>query len=103
MGWGVRMFIFRILGLLMVVLALMLLGADVVSSLEKGMDIWSGNLTVRSLDQVLVLLQWDIKPWIQTTLPDPVSGWLMTALSWPSWADLGVPGVILNFLGGMGE
>ena len=97
------MFIFRILGLLMVVLALMLLGADVVSSLEKGMDIWSGDLTVRSLDQVLTLLQWDIKPWIQTTLPEPVAGWLTTFLGWPSWADLGVPGVILNFLGGMGE
>jgi hypothetical protein len=97
------MFIFRIIGLVLVVVALMLLGADAVTTLEKGGDLWHGDIMVRSLDQVLVLLQWDIKPWIQTTLPDPLAGWLLTALSWPSWADLGVPGVILNFLGGSSE
>lgn len=103
MGWGVRMFIFRIIGLLLVAVALMLLGADVVTTLEKGADLWNGDLMVRSLDQVLVLLQWDIKPWIETTLPEPVTGWLMTFLSWPSWADIGVLGVLLGFLGGSGE
>lgn len=103
MGWGVRMFIFRIIGLLLVAVALMLLGADVVTTLEKGADLWNGDLMVRSLDQVLVLLQWDIKPWIETTLPEPVAGWLMTFLSWPSWADIGVLGVLLGFLGGSGE
>ena len=97
------MFIFRIIGLLLVAVALMLLGADVVTTLEKGADLWNGDLMVRSLDQVLVLLQWDIKPWIETTLPEPVAGWLMTFLSWPSWADIGVLGVLLGFLGGSGE
>lgn len=97
------MFIFRIIGLVLVVAALMLLGADIVTSAEKGMDIWGGDWAFRSLDQVLVAFGGDIKPWIETTLPEPVSGWLMTALSWPSWADLGVPGVLLNFLGGSSE
>ncbi len=97
------MFIFRIIGLVLVVVALMLLGADAVTTLEKGADLWSGDLMVRSLDQVLVLLHWDIKPWIEQTLPDPVSGWLLTALNWPSWADLGVPGLLLGFLGGGGD
>ncbi len=96
------MAIFRLIGLLLVVVAFMLLGADVITTLEKGADLWSGDLMVRSLEQVLTLLHWDIQPWIQTTLPDPVAGWLTTALSWPSWADTGVPGVLLMFLGSIG-
>ena len=37
----------RFLSLVLIVLGLMLLGADVIASLEKG-----GEITVRSLDQV---------------------------------------------------
>jgi hypothetical protein len=102
MGWGVRMVIFKLIGFILVVVALMLLGADVVTTLEKGGDLMHGDLMIRSLDQVLTLLQWDIKPWIQTTLPDPVGGWLLTALGWPGWADTGVLGLILGFIGGRG-
>ena len=97
------MVVFRFLGLILIVAALMLLGADIVTTAEKGMDVWGGDWAFRSLDQVLVAFGADIKPWIETTLPEPVSGWLTMALSWPSWADLGVPGVLLSFLGGSGE
>lgn len=97
------MVIFKFIGLILLVVAFMLLGADVVTTLEKGGHLWSGELMMRSLDQVLVLLQWDIKPWIQTMLPDPVAGWLLTLLSWPGWADTGVLGLVLGIIGRTGE
>ena len=106
MGWGVRMVIFRFIGLLLVVIALMFLGADVVSSFEHGVDLWSGdfsNMVVRSLGDMLALVHADIRPWIEQTLPSPVSDWLMTALSWPSWLDTGVLGLALGFIGGSGD
>jgi hypothetical protein len=97
------MVILRLIGILFVVAALMMLGADVITTLEKGHDLWSGDFMVRSLDQVMALFNISIKQWADTTLPDPVSGWLDTLLSWPGWADTGVLGVLLGFVGSMGE
>jgi hypothetical protein len=89
----------RLLSLILVVAALMLLGADAVTSLEKG-----GEITVRSLDQVWALFDKAgpiaFKAWLGHTLPSPVPSWIGAVLALPGWAVTGVPGVILAFLFG---
>jgi len=91
--------ILRLISLLLVVLALMLLGADVVTSLENG-----GKITVRSLDDVGLLLN---KPateafhaWLVAHLPAVLSAGISAGLALPGWAATGVPGIILAFLFG---
>ncbi|MGQ0740679.1 MAG: hypothetical protein ACT4OG_00045 [Alphaproteobacteria bacterium] len=97
------MVVFRILGAVLIAVGLMLLGADVVTTLEQGGDLWRGDLVVRSFDQVMVLAGCDMRPWIETTLPEPVSGWLLELLAWPAWLVTGVPGLFFTFIGGSGE
>lgn len=89
----------RFLSLILVVIALMLLGADVLTSLEKG-----GEITVRSIDQV-----WDVvdkagddsfKAWMAHKLPGFVGAAINAVLALPGWAVFGVIGVILSFLFG---
>ena len=89
----------RFISLILVVAALMLMGADLVTSLEKG-----GHITARSLAIV-----WDLfekggaegfKAWSSAVLP----GFLANAIAWLlglwSWAVIGVIGVILAFIFG---
>jgi hypothetical protein len=80
----------RFLAVLFIVLALMLLGADAVSSLEKS------DVVIRSLTQVLALLDADPTRWLETTLPSGVAGIIETILSWPGWAILGVLGLAIG-------
>ncbi|HTP77504.1 MAG TPA: hypothetical protein VMJ73_11060 [Rhizomicrobium sp.] len=91
--------ILRIVSLLLIVAALMLLGADAISSLENG-----GKLIVRSLDQVWSLFD---KPgvdafhvWLGRHLPGPLPAWIGAIFSIPAWAATGVPGAVLAFLFG---
>ncbi|MEI9996012.1 MAG: hypothetical protein WDM91_15560 [Rhizomicrobium sp.] len=91
--------VLRLLSLILVVSALMLLGADVVTSLENG-----GKVVVRSLDQVWALFDKSavtaFHAWCTAHLP----GLLAQAIAWlfglPGWAVTGVPGIILAFLFG---
>ena len=89
---------FRFLALILIVVALMLLGADVVTSLEKS------QMTVRSIGEVWALFDAGsltaFKAWVETTLPAPVPGWIYSLLSMWAWGVLGVPGVVLAFLFG---
>jgi hypothetical protein len=87
------MIIFRLLGLLLIVLALMLLGADVVSTLEK-----NGEAVIRSLDQILLLLRIDALPWFERKLGPQFAQGMAIIFSWPAWAVLGVPGAALGML-----
>jgi hypothetical protein len=89
------MLIFRLFGLLLIVLALMLLGADVVSTLEK-----NGEVVIRSLDHVLLLLRIESLPWFERTLGPQFARAMAVVFSWPAWAVLGVPGVLLGMLAG---
>jgi hypothetical protein len=90
---------FRIVSLLLIVLALLLLGADAVTSLEN-----HGQITVRSLDAVFSLLDKPVfdgfKTWVQHRLPGPVPHWIFSTLALPGWSVPGVIGVILAFLFG---
>ncbi|HEX3486590.1 MAG TPA: hypothetical protein VHT51_16140 [Micropepsaceae bacterium] len=89
------MVIFRLIGFILIILSLMLLGADLVSTLEK-----NGGTVIRSLDQILMLLGVDASAWAEQTLPPQIAGGLGTIISWPGWAVLGVPGALLSMIGG---
>ena len=78
--------------------ALMLLGADAITSLERG-----GELTVRSLGTIWGLFDQPhldgFKSWVQNTLPAMAHG-VYSFLAFPGWAATGVLGVILAFVFG---
>lgn len=89
---------FRFVSLILIVAALMLLGADIVTSLEKG------EVTVRTIDQVWALLCKDslvaFKSWIGATLPPFLAGWVYRLLGMWAWGVVGVLGIVLAFLFG---
>jgi hypothetical protein len=90
--------VMRLISLILIVTALMLLGADAVTSLERG-----GELTVRSLGTIWGLLHQhslDVcKSWIQNHAAFMAQG-VYSALALPGWAATGVLGVILAFVFG---
>ena len=79
----------RILGIILVAHALMLIGADEISTLEAG-----GIRIVRSLGTILTLYGADPLSWPKN-LPSPLSVTVSTVLSWPGWAVLAVTGGVL--------
>ena len=91
--------ILRVISLVLIVLALMLLGADAVSSLENG-----GKIIVRSLDQVWALFDKTgmdaFHAWTGRHLPGPLPAWIGTIFTLHGWAATGVPGAVLAFLFG---
>jgi len=87
------MFIIRWLSLVLIVIALMLLGADVVSTLEK-----HGELVIRSLEQILMLFGIDAKLAVQSNFPPQLANVCVTVIGWPAWATFGVLGVILALI-----
>lgn len=94
-----RMAVFmRLVSLVLIVTALMLLGADAISSLERG-----GELTVRSLGTIWGLFDQPhldgFKSWVQNHVPAVAHG-VYSFLALPGWAATGVLGVILAFIFG---
>ena len=87
------MALFRWFSLTLIVLAFMLLGADIISTLEMG-----SGVVVRPMDKILLLFGLDAKPWVQASFSPNVSSALVAVLSLPGWATLGVVGVILTLL-----
>ena len=79
----------RWLGILLLLHALMLLGADEISSIEN-----DGIRTIRSLQRILTLYRADPEPLLMA-LP----AWLSPALAWvlsmPGWGVLAVIGAAL--------
>jgi hypothetical protein len=91
--------VLRLLSLILVVSALMLLGADIVTSLENG-----GKIMVRSLDQVWALFDKSavdaFHAWCDHHLPAFLAHGVAALFGLPAWAATGVPGIILAFLFG---
>jgi hypothetical protein len=89
----------RFVSLVLIVVALMLLGADMITSLEN-----HGRIAVRSLEQVWALVSRSglagFKAWLAQALPSPVPAWIGAVLGLPAWAFTGVVGVVLAFLFG---
>jgi hypothetical protein len=88
----------RLISLILIVIALLLLGADAVSSLEKG-----GELTVRSLDTVWRSIHpaslFTMKTWLHDHAP-AIAQPIYSFLSSPGWGVTGVIGVTLAFVFG---
>lgn len=89
--------IFRFIALVFIVLGLMLLGADVVTLLERGTE-----PQLRSLADVWSLFSAasvaDFQSWAAGNLPSPLPGGVASILSFPAFAVFGVTGVILAVL-----
>ena len=89
----------RFVSLVLIVIALLLLGADMVTSLEKG-----GQIAVRSIEQVWRFLGpgsiAGVKAWVEHSLPAPLPEWFYSVLALPAWVLTGVPGVVIAFLFG---
>lgn len=88
----------RLVSLILIVCALLLLGADAISSLDRG-----GQLTVRSLDTVWSIIDARslvaFKIWLHDHArfaAQPVYSFLAS----PGWGVTGVIGVILAFIFG---
>jgi hypothetical protein len=96
---AVLFIVLRLLSLILIVLALMMLGADVFATLEKG-----GTITVHSVEQIWALISAgglaSFKSWIAASVPAPFSNWLYGVLGMWAFGVTGVPGVILAFLFG---
>ena len=90
--------VMRLVSLILIVIALLLLGADAVTSLERG-----GELTVRSLGTIWGLLNPAslnaAKSWVQNHAAFMAQG-VYSSLALPGWAVTGVIGVILAFVFG---
>ncbi|HKQ45856.1 MAG TPA: hypothetical protein VJS47_10730 [Rhizomicrobium sp.] len=88
----------RLISLILIVTALLSLGADAVSSLERG-----GELTVRSLNTVWGMLHQPsldgFKSWVQNHAAFMAQG-VYSSLALPAWAATGVLGVIFAFVFG---
>lgn len=85
------MFIFRFIALIFIAIALMILGADVVQTLEN-----AGKLSLHSLADLFNLFTrgtQDVQP-----ATGGLAGVLNTALSAPAFAVAGAIGLILAFL-----
>ena len=91
--------VLRLISLILVVSALMLLGADIVTSLENG-----GKIIVRSLDQVWALFDKSgvvaFHAWCDAHLPAFLAHGIALLTGLWGWAVTGVPGIVLAFLFG---
>ena len=91
------MAVFRFIALVLIVLGLMLLGADVVTMLETGAE-----PRLRSMENIWALFSASgveaFKVWIGESVPAPVPGGIMAFLGLPAFAVFGVVGVIFAVL-----
>jgi len=87
------MVILRLISVFLIIVALMLLGADVVSALEH-----TDGMIPRSLNQILMLFGVDAAEWFAQNVPLQFAHLCITVVSWPGWAVIGVPGVVLGLL-----
>src|SRR5258707_2790052 len=96
---GVMVVLLRLISLILVVSAIMLLGADIVTSLEHG-----GKIMVRSLESVIALFDKSgmaaFDAWSTAHLPGFLDRGIRLLLGCWSWAVLGIPGIVLAFIFG---
>jgi hypothetical protein len=88
----------RLIALTMIATALVLLGADALTSLEKG-----GEITVRSLGLIWSIIDAGslaaFKDWAQHRVPF-LAPTIYSALAMPGWGLIGVVGVLIAFIFG---
>ena len=91
------MFIFRLIGLIFIAAALMVLGADGIQTLE------AGEVKIRSLGELWTLLHQASLDSTNAMVAESLPGFLAdpgfsSLLTFPSWAVLGVIGILIAFL-----
>ena len=82
----------RVLGIVLVAHALMLIGADEITTLETG-----GVRTIRTLEHILTLYGADPKAW-NMDLPAPLVMAAAAIMSLPGWAVLAAIGGVLGIV-----
>jgi hypothetical protein len=91
--------VLRFISIVLIVMALMFLGADFITSLEKG-----GTLSARSLETVWALFNKSSEAaftaWLHHAMPGLLGRWVNAFLSLPAWSVPGVLGVVLAMLFG---
>lgn len=89
----------RLVSLVLVCIALMLLGADLISTLENG-----GAVVIRSLDHAWTTVSSPsiegMKVWLDHRAPQALTHGIESFLATPGWAVFGVLGVVIAFLFG---
>lgn len=89
----------RFFSVVLIVAALLFLGADLIGSLERG-----GALGARSIEQIWVQFgkgsEVAFAAWLQHALPGPLARWIGAVLLLPAWSLPGVLGVVLAMLFG---
>lgn len=99
MGLKAISVVLRFFSIILIVAAIMFLGADLISSLERG-----GALGARSIEQIWILFskgsEIAFAAWLQHALPGPLARWIGAVLSLPAWSLPGVLGVVLAMLFG---
>jgi hypothetical protein len=88
------MAVIRILALFFIVVAIMLMGADIVTTLET-----PGGMVVRSLDRVLQLVRADAKGTVERSFPVWMAGPSLAVLASPASAVFGTLGILFALLG----
>jgi hypothetical protein len=83
---------FRFIAIVLLVLAFLFLGGDVITSLEKG------DIVMRGLTDGLALFGADPGAWLERTFPAGVADIFKMVMSWPAWATLGVLGLVIGAL-----
>jgi hypothetical protein len=73
------MFIFRWLSVILIVVAVMLLGADLIGTLEKNM------LVVRSLQDVILLFHYDTREALIANFPQQMVAVFVRIIDSPAW------------------
>jgi len=91
------MIIFRLIGLIFIAGALMVLGADGIQTLE------AGEVKIRSLGELWGLLHQTSLDATMAMATESLPGFLVdpvftSLLTFPSWAVLGVIGILIAFL-----
>ena len=91
----------RFISLILVVTGIVLLGADALTSLDRG-----GVITVRSSEDLWTMASPTslaaFKGWLQQSAPW-AAGVVQAVLNVWGWALTGILGVVLNFVSGRGE
>ncbi len=87
------MAILRVISVFLIVIALMLLGADVVSSLEQ-----SGGTVVRSFNHILMLFGFDAGLWFMQNLPPQIAEICTDIFLGPAWVVIGGLGTLLGLI-----
>lgn len=89
----------RVVSLVLICIALMLLAADLISTLERG-----GAVAIRSLDYVWTSVHspsiGSMKVWLDHHAPAAMTHGIESFLATPGWAVFGVLGVVIAFVFG---